>query len=226
MMNRTSIEERIAAKIQEIAALAEEIPGVIIIHNIRDLSVAYMSPRGQRILGVNNEELVRMGPEYYNRFFNPDEAQEHVSKMISFLQKNNNDESIALFQQVKSETSHEWTWYSTSVKIFMRDDDGNPLLTIAIAIPIDPKHHITNKVARLLDENNFLRKNYEKFSQLTERERQVLGCMAFGKTSNEIGNELHISVATAETHRKNIKRKLKITSNFDVSLYARAFDII
>lgn len=226
MMNRTSIEKRIAAKIQEIAALAEEIPGVIIIHNIRDLSVAYMSPRGQRILGVNNEELVRMGPEYYNRFFNPDEAQEHVSKMISFLQKNNNDESIALFQQVKSETSHEWTWYSTSVKIFMRDDDGNPLLTIAIAIPIDPKHHITNKVARLLDENNFLRKNYEKFSQLTERERQVLGCMAFGKTSNEIGNELHISVATAETHRKNIKRKLKITSNFDVSLYARAFDII
>jgi DNA-binding CsgD family transcriptional regulator len=225
-MNETSIEERIAKKIREIELLAEEVPGVIIIHNIRDLSVVYMSPRGQRILGVNNEELVRMGPEYYSRFFNPDEAQEHVPTMISLLQKNNNDESIALFQQVKSETSHEWTWYSTSVKIFMRDDDGNPLLTIAIAIPIDPKHHITNKVSRLLDDNNFLRKNYEKFSLLTARERQVLGCMAFGKTSNEIGNELHISVATAETHRKNIKRKLKITSNFDVSLYARAFDII
>jgi DNA-binding CsgD family transcriptional regulator len=225
-MNETSIEERIAKKIREIELLAEEVPGVIIIHNIRDLSVVYMSPRGQRILGVNNEELVRMGPEYYSRFFNPDEAQEHVPTMISLLQKSNNDESIALFQQVKSETSHEWTWYSTSVKIFMRDDDGNPLLTIAIAIPIDPKHHITNKVSRLLDDNNFLRKNYEKFSLLTARERQVLGCMAFGKTSNEIGNELHISVATAETHRKNIKRKLKITSNFDVSLYARAFDII
>lgn len=225
-MNDNRIDERIAGKIREIAAFAEEIPGVIIIHNIKDLSVVYMSPRGQRILGVNNEELVRMGPEYYHRFFNPDEAKEHVPTMISLLQKNNNDESIALFQQVKSESSKEWTWYSTSVKIFMRDDDGNPLLTIAVAIPIDPKHHITNKVARLLDENNFLRKNYEKFSLLTSRERQVLACMALGKTSADIGEELHISVATAETHRKNIKKKLGISSTFDISNYARAFDLI
>lgn len=220
------MEERIAQKIRELAAVAEEIPGVIIIHNIRDLSVVYMSPRGQRILGVNNDELVRMGPEYYKRFFNPDEAQEHVPKMISLLQQNNNEESIALFQQVKSEKSQDWTWYSTSVKIFMRDEEGNPLLTIAIAIPIDPKHHITNKVARLLDENNFLRNNYEKFSLLTNRERQVLARMALGKTSGEIGKDLNISVATAETHRKNIKKKLAISSSFDISNYARAFDLI
>jgi DNA-binding CsgD family transcriptional regulator len=220
------MEERIAQKIREMAAVAEEIPGVIIIHNIRDLSVVYMSPRGQRILGVNNDELVRMGPEYYKRFFNPDEAQEHVPKMISLLQQNNNEESIALFQQVKSEKSQDWTWYSTSVKIFMRDEEGNPLLTIAIAIPIDPKHHITNKVARLLDENNFLRNNYEKFSLLTNRERQVLARMALGKTSGEIGKDLNISVATAETHRKNIKKKLAISSSFDISNYARAFDLI
>lgn len=225
-MIENRIEERIEMKIREIAAIAEEIPGVIIIHNIRDLSVVYMSPRGQRILGVNNEELVRMGPDYYHRFFNPDEAKEHVPTMISLLQRNNNDESISLFQQVKSESSHEWTWYSTSVKIFMRDDDANPLLTIAIAIPIDPKHHITNKVSRLLDENNFLRKNYEKFGKLTNRERQILGFMALGKTSGEIGKELHISVATAETHRKNIKKKLSISSTLDISNYARAFDLI
>jgi DNA-binding CsgD family transcriptional regulator len=225
-MQKLSIQERIKKKIEGIAAFAEEIPGVIIVHNIKDLSVVYMSPRGQRILGVDNEALVKMGPEYYTRFFNPDEAWEHVPTMISLLQKNNNEESIALFQQVKNEGSSEWTWYSTSVKIFMWDDNGNPLLTIAVAIPINPKHHITNKVVRLLEENNFLRKNYEKFSQLTNREKQILKCMAYGKKSNEIAEELHISVATADTHRKNIKRKLKITSAFDISNYARAFDLI
>ena len=225
-MQDLSIEKRIERKIQEIAAFAEEIPGVIIIHNIKDLSVVYMSPRGQRILGVDNDALVKMGPEYYTRFFNPDEAKEHVPTMISLLQKNNNEESIALFQQVKSEGSSEWTWYSTSVKIFMWDDAGNPLLTIAVALPIDPKHHITNKVTRLLDENNFLRKHYEKFSRLTKREKEVLKCMAYGKTSSEISDELHISVATADTHRKNIKKKLGISSAFDISNYARAFDLI
>lgn len=225
-MQKLTIEERIEQKIREIAAFAEAMPGVIIIHNIKDLSVVYMSPRGQRILGVNNEELVAMGPEYYTRFFNPEEAKEHVPTMIELLQKNNNDESVNLFQQVKSENSKEWTWYSTAVKILLWDDEGKPLLTIAVAIPIDPKHHITNKVVRLLEENNFLRKNYESFGTLTKREKEVLKCMALGQTSNEIADGLHISVSTAETHRKNIKRKLKITSAFDISNYARAFDLI
>jgi DNA-binding CsgD family transcriptional regulator len=86
--------------------------------------------------------------------------------------------------------------------------------------------HITDKVARLREENSFLRKNYEKFIALTKREREILKCIALGKTTNEVSDELHISVATAETHRKNIKRKLDISSSFDLSMYARAFDLI
>jgi DNA-binding CsgD family transcriptional regulator len=225
-MSVATLQKRINKKIQEIDAFAEEIPGVIIIHQLSDLSVVYMSKRGQRILGVDNDELVKMGPDYYQRFFNPDEAQEQVPTMISLLNKNNSDDFIALFQQVRSGSSDEWTWYSTTTKIFMWDDDVKPILTISLAIPIDPKNHITNKVARLLEENNFLKKNVEKFGTLTTRERQILKCMALGKTSVEISSELNISPSTAETHRKNIKRKLEINSTFDTSLYARAFDLI
>jgi DNA-binding CsgD family transcriptional regulator len=224
-MNEQEIKKKIQEKIEYISTFAEEVPGVVIIHNLRDFSVAYMSNRGQRILGVDQQQLIEMGTDYYNRFFNPEEEKENIVKMTELLEKNNNDEIIALFQQVMS-SNKQWTWYCTSLKIFMRDDAGKPILTIAVAIPIDPKNHITHKVARLLEENNFLRKNYEKFSALTKRERQVLKCLALGRTSNEISVELHISVATAETHRKNIKRKLDISSSFDLSMYARAFDLV
>lgn len=222
----TELLKKIEARISEIDAAAEHIPGVVIVHNFEDLSVVYMSQRGQRILGVQQDELVRMGPEYYNRFFNPAEAQEHVPKMIEMLKSNNNDDIVALFQQVRPSDAHEWTWYCASTKVFMRNEHGEPTLAVTVAIPIDPKHHITNKVVRLLEENNFLRKNYEKFSQLTKREKEVLKCLALGRTAAELSEELHISVATAETHRKNIKRKLDIGSSFDLSQYARAFDLI
>jgi hypothetical protein len=43
-------------------------PGVVIIHNLSDFSVAYMSARGQKILGVDQKQLVEMGTDYYNRF--------------------------------------------------------------------------------------------------------------------------------------------------------------
>jgi two-component system response regulator NreC len=47
---------------------------------------------------------------------------------------------------------------------------------------------------------------------LSMREREVLRLLALGHTNREIATHLHISVRTAEFHRKNIQRKLNLTS--------------
>ena len=87
-------------------------------------------------------------------------------------------------------------------------------------------HHATTKVQRLLDENTFLRRHAARFATLTARERQVLGCLARSHSSVEIAAALHISVQTADTHRRNIRQKLGATSSFDLGQYARAFNLI
>jgi len=217
---------KIKDKIAEIEPVADKFPGVILVHNIRDLSIVYMSARGTEQLGTTLEELVALGPAYYYRFFNKEDAQEYVPKMKGLLERNNEEEWITMFQQVQIIGSADWTWHLTSVKIFMRDDNGKPLLTIGIAIPIDPEHHITNKVARLLEENNFLRNHYQYFCKLTKREKEILKLLALGKTSGEIAGELFISTTTADTHRRNIRQKLNVESGYELSQYARAFDLI
>ncbi len=50
----------------------------------------------------------------------------------------------------------------------------------------------------------------QELSKLSDRELSVLKQIALGKTSVEIGEELHISTRTVETHRKNIHQKLDI----------------
>ena len=221
-----TLEERISRKIREIDATAQEMPGVVMVHNMQDLSIRYMSKRGLDILGVTLEELINMGPEYHNRFFNSEENKETVPKMIGLLERNNNEEIIALFQQVRADTNQPWNWYCSSLKILMRDDEGKPLLTIAIAIPIDPAHNLSHKVSRLLEENNFLRKNSTRFHMLSAREKILLKHFALGKTSAEIAAELHLSVLTVNTHRKNIKQKLGTNNVYELAEYARAFDLI
>ena len=47
---------------------------------------------------------------------------------------------------------------------------------------------------------------------LTKREKEVLGSIAQGKNSREIGNELFISHQTVGVHRKNIMKKLGVRS--------------
>jgi len=47
-------------------------------------------------------------------------------------------------------------------------------------------------------------------NRLTRREQEVLSLTLEGRSSPEIASALHISVRTAESHRANIMRKLKV----------------
>lgn len=56
---------------------------------------------------------------------------------------------------------------------------------------------------------------------LTHREKQILKLIVQGKTNKEIAEELFISDRTADTHRTNIKRKLKISTLAQLMQYAK-----
>jgi len=55
---------------------------------------------------------------------------------------------------------------------------------------------------------------------LTPREREVLRCIATGKSNKHIAREMSLSVRTVETHRLNIKRKLGIEGQADLIRFA------
>ena len=57
-------------------------------------------------------------------------------------------------------------------------------------------------------------------SLLSDREKEVLICLAKGKKNNEIAEALHISAHTVITHRKNIVRKTGIKSVSALTVYA------
>lgn len=60
----------------------------------------------------------------------------------------------------------------------------------------------------------------DPFETLTSRERLVLQLAAQGSNSSEIGDRLHISPRTVETHRANLMRKLELHSQTELVLYA------
>lgn len=55
---------------------------------------------------------------------------------------------------------------------------------------------------------------------LTNREQTILLQLAQGKSNKDVALALDISVRTVETHRKNIKRKLGISSTAGLTRYA------
>ncbi|WP_225986528.1 helix-turn-helix transcriptional regulator [Rufibacter sp. LB8] len=222
------LQRRVDETIAGIAAVADQMPGVIIIHDItRNFAVEYMSPRGLKLLGVTLEELKSVGPEYYLHYFNPEEAVEYFGQLARTLfEQNDPDEVISFFEQVKFRGNLDYHWHLTTLKILLQDDEGLPLLTISIAISVDPVKHLTPKVDRLLKETVFYRENYALFAQLGKREQEILKMVVLGKSSQEISDELCISEKTVNTHRRNIKAKLHAASTFELSQYAMAFDLV
>jgi DNA-binding NarL/FixJ family response regulator len=60
----------------------------------------------------------------------------------------------------------------------------------------------------------------DPYDGLTPREHETFQLMAEGATVGQIASRLYISVRTVETHRANVMRKLGLTSQTDVVLYA------
>jgi DNA-binding NarL/FixJ family response regulator len=73
--------------------------------------------------------------------------------------------------------------------------------------------HFTN---RLRDE----RTRSQPVRTLTPREHEVLRCIAQGKTSRTIANELLLSIRTVNTHRANLMQKLDIHEKAGLVRYA------
>ncbi|MBW9052683.1 response regulator [Rhizobium mesosinicum] len=55
---------------------------------------------------------------------------------------------------------------------------------------------------------------------ITAREREILAHLAIGRSNREIAGLLDLSVATVETHRKTIKRKLGVSTTADLTRIA------
>ncbi|WP_448700547.1 response regulator transcription factor [Mucilaginibacter sp. AW1-3] len=222
----TDQNQKINYQISQIKQTVHLLPGVCIIHRMPDFEIEYMSPSGLTQLGTSFEEVRSLTvQQYHNKYFNEEDAKNYIPK-VKHMIESNTDECITFFQQVRLTGTDGWTWHMSTMRILMRDNTNLPLLIITMSYRIDPIQHVTGKVSRILEENDFLRNNYPRFSKLTKRECDVLRLEALGYSSLQMADQLFISVETVKTHRKNIRKKLSTSSIYQLSYYARAFDLI
>ena len=83
----------------------------------------------------------------------------------------------------------------------------------------DNKQKVVNKLLNILNNNDDSSSQNES-EELSNREEDVLVCVAKGMTNKDISEVLNISVHTVITHRKNIVKKTGIKSVSGLTVYA------
>lgn len=98
-------------------------------------------------------------------------------------------------------------------------------LLFAISSVLKGKTYLSPEViAPLMAEREPLENS--PLSVLTKRELEITKHLANGMSNREIGEKLHISIRTVDTHRSNILRKLKARNNADLVRMAVTYNLI
>jgi DNA-binding NarL/FixJ family response regulator len=96
-------------------------------------------------------------------------------------------------------------------------------LANAIRTVLADRVYLSPKIANVMVENYVLREpgaEPSAYAKLTPREREVLQLMAEGRATKQIAMDLHVSVKTVETHRRQIMEKLDIHNVAELTKYA------
>jgi DNA-binding NarL/FixJ family response regulator len=108
-------------------------------------------------------------------------------------------------------------------KGYLLKDSAFKELAKAIKVVVSNQTYLSGEIADILVQDYLSVATPDEFSAfhlLSPREREVLQLLAEGKSSNQIAENLHISVKTVETHRAQLMAKLKIKSIAELTKYA------
>lgn len=225
-MELRNIEENefINAKINALKLAGDWIPGIKIVQNTRPYKNLYICQSGQKHFGLSEAFFIHLPvDEYRSRIFDPEDShtcllgvKEYDETSLSTKKFYIRHQQLQERHEVELIIVHQLLPHQTSRSRF----------TFTQIIPVSFQPWAVPKTKRIAKEMSFRKQNDTKFSQLTERNKQVLSLMMRCLKAEEIGEKLFIGVNTVNSHKKRIKEILETNESWDILQYGLAYDMI
>ncbi|MBT8254285.1 MAG: LuxR family transcriptional regulator [Bacteroidia bacterium] len=197
------------------------------ITNTQNLTFEYVSKNYKSCLGLDGDILLKKGMRYFWNRIHPNDIEQWLEslnqlmhftleeipvgnrKLMSYTWnyrfKNSDDQYVNIIQN------------TTPLEF---DSEMKPVIGLAHYTVIDPRLEFPiSASAKLLNaQNEYETIYFNSFSQkllsggITNRELDVIRLLVLKKSSREIADKLNISRNTVDTHRRNILKKLNLSS--------------
>lgn len=209
----------------KIEELGEIIPGILHINDKQTILLEYANSQSLNKIERSIDEINSDPIKFMNEIIHPKDFHHLLHSLPQALQRLDNHKTISFFQRIISSSSkdrqeNEYDLYFTATKLYGSNQ------TISISLPVSNLDNMAKRISSLLDENQFLKKNYTRFSKLTNREKQVLTLLAQGLNNPQIAEKLFIARSTVENHRKKIIAKLETNNYAQLIKIAQTFGLI
>jgi two-component system invasion response regulator UvrY len=96
----------------------------------------------------------------------------------------------------------------------------------AINKVLNGNKYISEELSQSMLQNINNNKHTNPFDQLSQREFQVVICLAKGHSLNEVCDMLQVQYSTAHTHKRRAFEKLNVADHKDLAQLAGAYDLL
>lgn len=195
--------------------------------NTQDLTFEYISKNFTACLGLDASELKALGMRYFWSRIHPEDIDIWLRALNGLMEFTLSEIS----QHKRKEANYTWNFrFKNSDDVYVNiiqnttplvfDSDGKPVIGLAHYTVLDAKvkMDITASAKLLNSHNEYETLFFNNYSQkllsdgISNRERDVIRLLVLNKSSKEISKTLNISSHTVDTHRRNILKKLNISS--------------
>jgi len=222
----SSLEEHIN-KIIEIDSFSPYNSTFFCLTNTQTLTFEFVSKNMFSCLGLQASDFKEKGMRYFWSRIHPEDIEPWLSVLNDLMHFTINELTPAERQQM----SYTWNYRFKNAKeeyvnIIQNttplefDKENKPIIGLAHYTVLN--HNIKMDVCatgKLLNENKeYETKYFNNYSQksltdgISNRERDIIRLLVLNNSSKEIAKKLFISSNTVDTHRRNILKKLKISS--------------
>ncbi|MFL1011738.1 LuxR C-terminal-related transcriptional regulator [Flavisericum labens] len=221
-----SLEKHIE-KIIELDAFLPYSSTFFCITNTQELSFEYVSKNFKTCLGLDKGILEAEGMRYFWSRIHPDDLEQWLKALNELMNFTLSEIDLA----DRGKMSYTWNYRFKNAKeeyvnIIQNttplefDMDEKPIIGLAhyTVINADLKMPVCASAKLLNNRNEYDTVYYNNFSQnlltdgVSNRERDIIRLLALNYSSKEIAEKLNISSNTVDTHRRNILKKLNISS--------------
>ena len=191
-----------------VEGVGDYLPGNVLVTDINLCSTIYMNKSGCNILQQSVEELSNLGAAYFEHFFIPEESSAIFQRYLKMQQKQDADEIFSFMHRVRAINESSYKWYFASAKLLFNPQETIASKILLIVNEVNSIGSIAHKINKVLEETDWMKKNFIKFCSLTKREKQIINLLVNGKSNREVADTLLMTLLTVKTHRRNIANKL------------------
>lgn len=209
--------DQLKTRIRWLENLLDHVPALLYTHQNDIKTVNWCNRYMEDITGYTMAEMSSMGLNFFKAIMHPDDFDIAVIAQQSFQENKSVFGGVVRFRKRGTEN---WCWLVGLAMPFTRKEDGRVKDVICAFLDLTMAMDTNDLLAEAMREV-LRRHNEDVLSKLTAREREVMKLAVNGLNNKEIADALNLSRHTIETHRKNIRLKLKVRNTAELIALAR-----